>query len=220
MRFLGLSIIKRIKELIKNSKAIILLIVFLVITGGFFYWWKYWETPFEEWDKVSLSRPQDYEINDLAEEIVIENKKAGMVFKTPKDWEVKRAGLGNYIILYGPGTVGRTEEIQGIEKGCEIVVAAMAAKTSIGTIEKQLKDLHKKWEYQEKYEPVEVSGHKALKNITGIPALDMYGIGVHVPIKKLFSQSRLYYLSISSSLKNQESCFQEFDQFLETVFIQ
>jgi len=202
-----------------NKKIFILIIAVLVlIFGGFFYYWQFYETPPEKWDEAEYSKPEDYLVVETPEGIIVENKKAGLSFRVPEGWRVERPEYGNYIAIYSPNAIGRAREGR-IENGCEVIIEIMNIKTSIKTLEKRLKELHKKWEYPEEYEIVVMKGHKGLKNVTGIPAFNLYGIGVHLPIKELFGKSRLYYLSISSDLENKEQCAQEFEQFLKTISI-
>lgn len=213
-------IFKKIKEYgQKINKKYYIVLLFIILIGSFFYWWAYYETPFNKWDDISLNRSEYYEIKEINKEIIVENKKAGLTFKAPNGWDIKKPEFGNYIAIYSPGAIGAANNIKGIKNGCQITVNIILGKMSIKEVEQKLKDLHKEWNYSEKYEVINVSGNNALKNTTGIMPLDLYGIGVHIPYKKIFNQSKIYYLSISSNLEYKETCFQEFENFLKTVLI-
>ena len=47
-----------------------------------------------------------------------------------------------------------------------------------------------------------------------IESLNLYGIGIHIPIKGEF-----YEILLDAYIEDKERCSQEFDKFLETVSI-
>jgi hypothetical protein len=200
-----------------NKKILVpLAIFFLSVAGGFFYYWLFYETPPEKWEEAGYSQQEDYILKETAEGKIIDNRKAGLKFKVPDGWRLERPSYSDYLVLYSPEAKGSAKEGK-IEKGCEIIVEIMDIKTSVEAIEKRLRYLHQEWGPEE-YELLEVSGKKGLKNIAAIPSLNLTGIGVHIPIRKILG-SQLYYLSVSANLEEKDFCGQAFDGFLEGVEI-
>jgi len=199
----------------KKRFFILFIAISILLTGGFFYYWFFYETPPEKWDEAEYSKPEDYVVKKTLEGTIVENKKAGISFRVPDGWRVEKERYRDYIALFSPDA----EEISFIVKsGCKIKIEGRYIKTSFKTVEKVLKKGHENWGYVDEYKIINVDEYKALRNITGIMALDQYYIGVHVPIKTIF-KNRIYSFGLNSSFQDKERCAREFDQFLKTVLI-
>lgn len=213
------NIFKEFPGKIKINRKSFALLIILFVLGDFFYWWRYYKTPLEKWDDKILDANEYYEIKEINGQKIIGNKKAGLDFRILKDWRVEFPEYGDYLSLFSPGTIGAANQKGGIKQGCEIIITIYPIKTDLKTIEQELKDMHKYWDYPETYEIITVDKYPAIKNSAGIPKLGLYGIGVHVPVTKLFNQSKVYCLSVDFNFQDIDHCKQEFEKFLETVSI-
>lgn len=204
------------KNFNKRKLLIYLVSIFILASASFFYYWFFYKTPPEKWDEAKYSLPSDYMVKETANGLIIENEKVGLSFDVPSGWRVEKPEFGNYISLYSPDAVG-SSRMGKIENGCEIVVEIIKVKTSIDGIKERSEYVYGENGYFGEYEIFEIKRHKALRSIAAISALDLYGIGVHIPVNKFFLKNRLYYFSLSSNLENKENCSRFFDDFLKTI---
>jgi len=207
------------KKITISKKIIVLILVLVLAVGGFFLWWQWRETPPEQWDTAKVSPREDYIVRETSEGRVVENKKIGVNFLIPKEWILEdTSSFVSYISFYSPDAEFNERRSDVLEKGCSIDVYISYIKTNLNTLEKVINEDFKKWGSTMKideFKKTEVSNFPALKCVTSIENLKMFYITVHLPVG-----NKVYKMSLASSSREKEKCFQEFDKFLETVSIE
>ncbi len=188
-------------------------ILILLLAGALFYYYFFYETPVEEWDQAEYSKAEDY----LVQGNVVKNEKVGLSFVIPEGWSVDKEESQGHIALLSPDIVGRANRGK-IEAGCEIIIEVKNISTNIDSLKDRIAFLHSTWDYPEQFLVTSISGHKSIKNMTGIQKLDLYGTGIHVPIRNILNQ-KLYYFGLSSNFKYKTFCEIEFDNFLQNIII-
>ncbi|MCD6550448.1 hypothetical protein J7K24_02795 [bacterium] len=195
----------------KNSIFLFLLIVLLIIAGGVF-WWKT--------NKREIKgSPDDYVIKESNEGKVVENLKAGLKFKVPEGWKVKKVEVDEgSVVLYSPDaeSVYPTGPLRPpLKKGCMIEVAVIYKSMSIDEIEERIKEMHTSPTIEiDRIVSVEIKQINALRNEFLDKVLG-YGDAVYIP-----SQDRVYSICIYSGSQEIETCNQEFNKFLDTLSLE
>jgi len=198
--------------------SIIIVFVLLLIAGGVFWWQGNRETPPEKWDTAKVSPREDYIIKETPEGKIVENKKAGINFLIPKEWILEDApSFVSYISFYSPDAEFNERRSDILEEGCSIDVYISYIKTNLDTLERTINEDFRKWDSAikiDEFKKIEVSDFPALKCVTNIENLKMFYITVH-----LSAGNKVYKMSLASPFHGKEKCFQEFEEFLETVSI-
>lgn len=218
------NLLEKPKKKSKKKFIIIAVIVLLLLAAGFFYWWtQIRETPPKDWDIAESSPPEDYIVKETPEGKIVENEKAGLTFKIPEGWELKKPEHTTFISLYSPGAVENT--IIWLKNGCRINLEVRYVTADIEAIKTQLKS--GVWSNlptnKNQYEIIKLNDRVVLKNIVEYQKEESdfyhYHVSVYIPIKNLMSKNKVYSIELTTSLKDKEKCSREFDKFLETVSI-
>lgn len=218
IKIAALAFGKKAKRQGKKIVFLVLLVILAAFGAGFFYYWNFYETPVEKWSDAEYSPAEDYKVIESEEGIFVENKKAGISFKVPDGWRIEE--YFDQILLKSPDIEGSIVKRGGIEKGCEIAVEVSDTKTSISTLENQLKKLHDKEYFKdESYQIVDIDGHQTLQNQVTLTFLDNRGLALHIPVKRT-PRSKLYFIRIASKPYEFEFCKEVFEDFVKTVSIQ
>ncbi|PIR71983.1 MAG: hypothetical protein COU42_02870 [Candidatus Nealsonbacteria bacterium CG10_big_fil_rev_8_21_14_0_10_36_24] len=196
----------------KNKKIIIfaVVIVLILIIGGGFFWWKN-----RKGEEKILPPVSDYEIIEISERKIVENKKEKFTVKVPDDWIVK-----DYVTsvgLFSPETEfdengGFLDSVR--ERGaCGIGIEILETeKTTIEYFENLIRALQKGSELeQDGYSVVSVDNKTAVRRIYKKDG-ETKSIEVELPIG-----DKVYYFE-SGLIVNQQ-CVQEFDKILEQISI-
>ena len=204
---------------IKINKKIIfslIIIILLLIAGGVFCWQKIRETPIEKWEAAKVSPAEDYIITkETPEGKIVENKKMGLSYETPKDWILEN---GSPTAFYSPDTKFR-EKSSSIffEKGCKINVYADYIKTNLNTLKKFIEADFSKLSPLIKVDEssvLKLSGYSALKYKYHIENFRMEYISIN-----FLSKNKHYKILLSNPIGEEEHCEAEFNRFLETVSV-
>jgi hypothetical protein len=203
-----------------NKRIIILIVVILLlISGGFsLWWWQTRPTPIEEFEFADFSPKSNFQIRQEGNRKIIENKKEGISFSVPGDWVLKEEILeGAYgFMLYSSDTeIGEREWV--IKRGCKVLAAVNYINTNLPSLEEHLKRKfnNSKNIVNNTYERVKIDGHEAIRHYGEIPAFQMVGIGVYIPLNR-----RIYDLLLDTTFQDKQRCLKEFDNILETVSIE
>ena len=178
------------------------------MTGSFF-WWQ---------GREIKGSPEDYVIKETEQGKIIENKRAGLRFEVPAEWEAQK------IEFLEGSVVINTKDIEGVwrnemvnpplTKGCGIEIGVVYRKMDFDEIKKEVKDIHFGLGIKsEEFEQITINNQDALKNTFDSISLGP-GIVIYIPNK-----NKLYGFSVNWAPEEKEKCIQEFNQFLETVLI-
>ena len=197
-------------------KRLIIFSVIILISGliAFSYYFFYFEVPIERWDQIKPISSNEYFLKKDGKNLIIESQIAGISFKVPYGFRVEKDEDRGYISLL-------SEQAQGglfLTSGCRIIVETKFLKTSLGSIREVLENTHKAWPSKNEYSFLKINGISALLNTTQMPDLKQFGIGVHLPLRKVF-KSKLYYFGLSSPFSEKQECEDIFREFLKTIFI-
>ncbi len=192
-----------------SKKIIISIVVVLILGAGGFFWWQ---------NREIKGSPDDYVIKETAEGKFVENKKAGLVVKTPEGWEVKKmeAEEGS-MIIHTPGIEGRNWNemvVPPLTKGCGIDVSVVYKKMGFEEIKDEVKRIH--WGIDiksEEFEEITINDYPALRNTFDSEILGSV-MSIYIPIK-----NKLYDFDLYWAPDEKENCTQEFYKFLETISI-
>ena len=204
---------------IKINKKIIfslIIIILLLIAGGVFCWQENRETPIEKWEAAKVSPAEDYIITkETPEGKIVENKKMGLSYETPKDWILEK---GDPTTFYSPDTKIWEKRSDILEKGCKIYIWTSYIKTNLDTLKKFLDANFSKLSSVIKVDEsstIKVNNYSALRYKYHIENLGMWYISVDFP-----SKGKLYKIVIFNPIEEKERCEVEFNKFLETVSIE
>ncbi len=193
-------------------------IILLLVAGGVFYWWKQIrETPSQDWNTAGSSPPEDYIVKETPEGKIVENKKAGLIFRIPEGWELRKPEFGNFISLYSPDAVEKKTVL--MEKGCKITIEIKYINVKINSIKENLEKNIWSSISQNKYDIVKIDNRESLKYITEDKELNLYHSEFYIPFCNLLSKNKLHSFGLTTNLEDKEKCSQEFNKFLETVLI-
>ena len=191
-----------------NKKAIFVIILIL-IAGGFF-WWQ---------NREIKGSPEDYVIKETEEGTFVENKKAGLLVKSPEGWEMKKIKdieEGSFIIqtLDIEGKENNDIVMPPLTQGCGIEIGINYKKLSFEEIEQSAKEIYLRLEVTDQiFERMTVDNKEALKNVVNTYYAGPM-IGIYVPVS-----DRVYSFTLIWASDEKEKCIQEFESFLETISI-
>jgi len=201
--------------------SIIVIFVLLLIAGGVFLWWR----KEKSWNVYKYTKPESYIIRDTSLGRVVENIKAGLKMKVPKDWKVEIRSFGdegivNFLSINSKiDTNGRLEE--GISVSVEIFdcskensVMSLNLQEVKNIIDIFLKDPEKL--QGTNYKVKEINNLKVVEefNINNVAGRDVVHISVRLPFKSNIYEFR------GIIIPNQKDLISEFDKFLEGVIVE
>lgn len=199
-----------------NKKAIILIVIFALLlgVGGVFLLLEREDNVLIE--EIKFEPAKNYVIKDTPEGKIVENKNAGLSFKVPEGWraEVREYDEGGGTVeIFTPNIIFfPNSKLQ--ESGCGLSVTIKKSEETSQSIQNLIKDTQENPGVYQYREIIEVSDHKALKQLIFSKEDMGYGFSVQIPIT-----DRIYILSTFFPKKEKETCETEFDRFLETVSI-
>lgn len=163
----------------------------------------------------------DYFIFENDQGIFVENKKAGLKIKAPKDWEVEKIEfLEGSVVLYSKDIEGRRQsENEMVEppltKGCGIETAVVYKKMNFDEIKQEIQDSHfGLGVISEEFEVIETNNKQALKNTFNTQVLGN-AIAVYFTNK-----NTLYSFCVYWAPNEKQRCVQEFNKFLTQIIIE
>ncbi len=199
----------------KKKIIIFLLIITGLIIISYTGWIIYQEAKKEKEGLVKYEHEKYYIIKDTPEGKIVENKHAGLSFKVPNNWKIKKppTGILDVIRLYSPNS----EEKNGIimKTGCRIIPEISYVNTDISTIKKELSHNSIWSKYIVKTTNIKIKDYQGLKYVAESSELKFHHIGIILPAK-----DKVYSFSIDSNLEERTICSQLFDKFLKTVLIE
>jgi len=212
----------------KRKKLFIIffiVVVLILIARGFFYLGNYYEQKkigealVKEFFNFNLGiLPEGFEANQISGDTFLENKNIGISFKVPTGWTFI-GYMDHYIDLKSsdykadPNTLIRLE-------GCLITIntsyyTLFTSSNLISRIDRLEKGNIK----SEDGEVVKVNNISALKTIDQDEWLSKDGIEEIIEVGIPFISTKSEVKFSTKIFKNQDKCVQEFNKFLETVFV-
>ncbi len=197
---------------LKINKKIIfsLIIILILVAAGGFFWWQ---------NREIKGSPEDYVIKETLEGKIVENKKAGLVVKSPEKWETKRMELKEgWVMFYSPETEIEWKEenvvLLPLRKGCIIETVVMYRKMDFVQIKLETRyTLATLGLKSVEFEEIILNNYQALKAIFDTQKVGP-GIAVDIP-----QNGKVYTFNLIWGTDEEEKCAQEFDKFLETISI-
>jgi hypothetical protein len=197
----------------------VIILLFLIVAGGYFFW--LWRKESE----VGFAMFGDFNEKVNNGEKIIEHTKSGLSVKISKDWQTGN-GLGELSIIFissdfkiHPKMGPYSPPIP--EKGCSIEISV---KKEIESSDSDIEYSYLKEKIEEcltstkcEDEIIEVSGHKALKQVFS-PENQTIISGNYVSVK-VPSNEWVYTFETYLFSQDKEKCAQEFNKFLENVSI-
>jgi hypothetical protein len=206
------------------KKVVILIVVLLLVAGGFFWWQEYQkEKKLEEMTVGELFKfrvlPKGFVVDETSEGIFLENQDIGINFKVPKNWELV-GYMEDFIDLKSSDYEADPITFDRL-KGCLITmeVSYYTLFTSSNLINRI--DRIKKENNQFQDEGlIKISGRDALKSVRKDEWLAETGIKEIIEVGIPFLEPKVEVKFSTKIFKEGSRCYQEFNQFLETVSIQ
>ena len=191
----------------------VLALVFLIVAGVVFWYREIRLTPSNRWEAARTSFKKDFVITDTADGKLVENIRDKMSFVIPSDWTVDERD--DILILYSPDKESG-ERNYLIAKGCKIAPNVTNIHINITTLKETLTEKFS-WASicNDKYENIEIAGHKGILHRLDDSKLKMHFNTLHIPLKKLYEIS----LETSLDTKDIEKCEKIFEQVLNTLSI-
>jgi len=179
--------------------------------GGFFYWRENIRlTPVEEWNMAKYSEPSDFTVTETAEQKIIEDKSAGLMFAVPKDWIATTTP--SIFKIDSPKSKERNSII--MDSGCRIIAEIPKIHTNIETLEAEQKiGMWGKHILQQ--DKITVNNKNALSCIAMSEKLNFYIYIVSIPYHK-----KIYSMTLITTPEDKDMCSQNFQGILNTIKIQ
>jgi uncharacterized membrane protein len=199
----------------KQFYFLIILTFLILVVGGIFLWGNFSKEA-EEWlPGVRYESPENYVIKDTTEEIIVENKSAGISFKVPNEWtaDKEQIGIDEWIVNVS-SPEAEVDEYNFLTKGCGISIAVMYHKLTIDAAKERIEDPERfSDEISGDYEIIEISGHSALKTILENPEWGQ-SVTIEIPVEDKIHMFDTMFLPEETS-----RCSQAFEEFLAGVSI-
>jgi hypothetical protein len=197
------------KKFLNKKFLFVFVFVLILVVGGLFFWWQ---------GREIKGSPEDYVIIETEEGKFVENKKAGLLVKTPEGWEAEKIEFSDGSMgFYAPETEGRWQDEMikpPLNKGCAIGTAVIYKKMDFDEVKEEIKEIHAGLGIlSEELEIITINNRQALKN-----TFDSKFIGPSIGVYFL-NKNKLYSFALYWAIDEKEKCIQEFESFLETISI-
>lgn len=202
------------------------IVILILVVGGFFWFWFNGDLKFRliRWwiETVQMGgSSRDFSIINNQEGKFIENKKEGLKAKILENWEAKKAETGDFSFwgmnLFSPDL--KLSEKHLLENGCIIGVNIEKSQFYFDLTNSYLQDLSAQAEdiiwKEVGYEGLEISGHKAIKELV----FDNPQVGLMIEVRILLEKDKNVYLVLRSASQDKEKCLNDFNRFLEEISI-
>ena len=209
----------------KRKIFVLGILVLLLIAGGFFWWWKKEKGPSSVFEAIKFEPLENYVVKETPEGKIVENVHAGLEFKVPTGWNVKKITgpqAEEDYRKFGVSIFSTDMEIDPETKlprsGCNILIKIeyrpserkfQVVKNLINEVQRTTSEEKKK-----RYEVIIVDGYQALKETLFDDPKAGEDIYVQVPIGE-----KIYIFETILVPKDKDRCFHAFDEFLKTVSI-
>jgi len=174
----------------------------------------------ENFDK-KFEPTKNYKIKELSGGKIVENKKAGLSFKVPRDWNVEIFGPegGEITVEIDSPEVEFYPETRLPQKGCGVAVSVEYDFSGYKNlvIRDQIQKIQENSTSEENKnkEVITVSSKPAIKRLIFDSPTKGKGFQIEVPL----GEDKLYNFYTFFPLSDEEKCQLEFNKFLEGVSI-
>lgn len=189
---------------IKKLVIFVLSSVLIAAIVGFFYYYYFYQTPPEKWDLADYSPSEDYIVTTKNGETRVENKKAGISFIVPDEWDIER--VGGQVQLLKKGTVINSENPYIIDSGARILIVQLFIKTTLHAVESELRNNSIWGEHITKIDIEKVGGHDVLSYKSEIENINLYHAAYLMPVSKVLKNPYLLSIGIDCNLLEKEIC--------------
>ncbi len=161
-----------------------------------------------------MSSVEDYNIKELPDGKLVENKKLGLTFTISNDWIIEN---NNPSVFHTSDMELSEKRSDVLKKGCKVNIYGGYIKTNLDTLEQFINEDFAKLSSVIKIDEslkTELSNHSTLEYKYHVENLQMAYVSVNLPL-----ENKLYKILLSNPIQETDRCKTEFYKFLETVSI-
>lgn len=166
--------------------------------------------------EVKIEDPENYEIIETAEGIIVRNEKAGLSFRAPENWTAEKAevGIDQWIVnVNSPDLMA--DEKGFLIQGCGISAWIEYDETTANIIRGRIQDPEKFSQELSagQYFSIKIDNSPASKMILERPE---WGKGIYI---KIPIEDRIYVFE-TRILPEEQKCLEYFNNFLENISLE
>ena len=199
----------------KQFYFLIILTFLILVVGGIFLWGNFSKEA-EEWlPGVRYESPENYVIKDTTEEIIVENKSAGISFNVPNEWTADKEQIGTdqwIVNILSPEAELNDSGL--LIKGCGVGAWIEYDEIIANLTREKIADPD--WfsgGISGGYEKMEISGYSALKTILENPE---WGQSISIAVPR---EDKIYMFDTRFLPEEMDRCSKAFEEFSAGVSI-